>query len=266
MLKAYAFDIDSNILFTDTKIILEKKWENGIRTPIEVSQDDYGKLMQDREHYRFINNKMEDSMRAFRAPGKLKQTFFDAIENKRLWPSYPKYKQAHREANPICENTARGHPVKEFRDTNRAFIYEVLEDDERDELIYNMRQHLWSSAPKRKDSLINIFLDNNFYWPCANKEFLKSIDMSFANPTPERKKAAFEKFLHHINRVFVSYYWKEFVDQRKISVGFSDDLKVNILGMQNHIINDLMNKFPEIKFCLYDTSDPDNIDKQIVRK
>jgi len=25
MLKAYAFDIDSNILFTDTKIVLEKK-------------------------------------------------------------------------------------------------------------------------------------------------------------------------------------------------------------------------------------------------
>jgi hypothetical protein len=55
--------------------------------------------------------------------------------------------------------------------------------------------------------------------------------MSFADATPERKKVAFEHFLRHINRVFVNYYGKEFVDQRKISVGFSDDLKVNILGM-----------------------------------
>jgi hypothetical protein len=49
-----------------------------------VSQDDYGKFMQDRANYRFINNRMEDSMREFRAPGKLKHAFFDAIENKRF--------------------------------------------------------------------------------------------------------------------------------------------------------------------------------------
>jgi hypothetical protein len=204
-------------------------------------------------------------MENFRLPGKLKQTFFDAITNKRFWPSYPKYIQAHVEASPICKDTARGHPIEEFRDVNRWFVYEVLNEAQREELVFNMRQHLGNSSPKRKDSLINIFLDNNFYCPCSNEKFLKSIWLSLNNSTPERKKVAFEKFLYHIHRIFVSYYWENVVDQRKISVGFSDDLKVNILGMKNHIINDLKQKFPEIKFSLYDTSDPWNIDKEIIK-
>lgn len=266
MLKAYAFDIDSNILFTDTKIILEKRWENGIRERIEATQDQYGECMKDREHYRYINNIEEQSMQNFRWPGKIKKILFDAIEKDNFWPSRNKFIQAHKKASPIGIITARGHPLHEFVDTHKAIIYEILDDYERDELVYSMRQRLWFAAPKRKDSLINAFLKNNFYGPCADEQFLKSINMSFANPTSEKKKAAFEKFLQHIKRIFTHYYGEEFVRQRKLSVGFSDDLKINILGMQNHIINELMHKFPEIKFCLYDTSDPKNISKHIVKK
>jgi hypothetical protein len=84
MFKGYAFDIDANIVFTDTKIILEKKSENGLRLPEEVSQEDYGTCIKNTKLYRYINNVQEESMENFRLPGKLKQTFFDAITNKRF--------------------------------------------------------------------------------------------------------------------------------------------------------------------------------------
>ena len=107
-----------------------------------MSQEEHGEYMKDREQYRYIDGIAEHSMAGFTLPGIFKKTFFDAIENKRFGPSYPKYIQAHMEASPICKLTARGHPVEEFRDVNKAFIYEVLTDCQRDELVYNMRQNL----------------------------------------------------------------------------------------------------------------------------
>gem|GEM_PF-3079475 len=43
---------------------------------------------------------------------------------------------------------------------------------EREEMIYNMRNHL-SDRMSNPDTLIDIYLNNNLYIPCNNPEFVK---------------------------------------------------------------------------------------------
>lgn len=75
---------------------------------------------------------------------------------------------------------------------------------------------------------IDAYLDNNYYAPCTNEIFLKSINKDLSCSMPETKNAAFEQFVLHIKKVFEGYYGAEFLINRRIRVGFSDDAHANI--------------------------------------
>jgi len=76
--------------------------------------------------------------------------------------------------------------------------------------------------------MINTYLNNNFYGPCSDETFLKSINKDILDPLPERKNAAFEQFVLRCKSVFRQYYGEDFLAKRKIRIGFSDDTTKNI--------------------------------------
>lgn len=257
MLKAYSFDIDYNLFCTDTTIYLDKLIAKGRRSKIEVSQKDYEILIKDKENYRHVEHDIEKSMKNFKTPGMLEKAVFDAISNDNLWPSYPKSIEAKTSASPTQRDTARGVSVYELKNTDRRIIYEVLTNSQREDLIYSMKERLWIYK-KDDDFFIKTYLDNNMYSPCSNEEYLKSINKNLSYTMQARKNSSFEHFIPHIKWVFTWYYGKNFLEKRKIRMGFSDDNQKNIEWLRDFIskeTNWLMWKYPDIIFNIYDSGE-----------
>jgi hypothetical protein len=257
MLKSYAFDVDSNLVFTDTKIILEKKWENNIRIPVDVSQEEYEIVKFDTVNYRHVNNDIENSMANFKISWNFEQDILHAITQKKFWPSWNKFIEAHRYASPIGIITARWHSVEELKNTHKKIIMEFLTEGQREDLLYSMKERL-GQYKISDEELIEDYLNNNYYAPCSNKEYLASIGKKLSDSMSDRKNAAFEQFVLHTKKVFETSYGKDFLAKRKIRVGFSDDTSKNIDWLHDHIYTKdigLMRKYPEILFRMYDTGE-----------
>ncbi|MEI8008010.1 MAG: hypothetical protein WCI00_00765 [bacterium] len=83
MLKAYGYDIDSNLLFTDNTILLDI-WQDGKRVPTEVSQKLHDEIaaegiLKEKTKYRYLNDDIEASMINFRGVDRFEKDVFDAI-------------------------------------------------------------------------------------------------------------------------------------------------------------------------------------------
>lgn len=266
ILKSYAVDVDYNLLFTNSKILLEKKSENWLRELIEVSQSEFDSLIKDKQNYRYVNGNIEDSMINFRGKWRFQQDIFDAIIANKFGPSWDAFLQANRKASPISIITARGHPINDLKKTHKAILYEILEDFYLDELIENMRIQLWKQSPKRKDSVVNTYLDNNYYCPCSDRKFLKDINQNYSTPMDVRKTVAFEKFVEHVLDLYKKYNYPLHNYQKNIRIWFSDDSQTNIEKMEDFVINNLLNKYPNIGFYLYDTKNPHKVVKSSYKK
>ena len=262
MLKSYAFDVDANLVFTDDTIWIEVL-ENGNRTPREISQKQFEELWSDINLWkklRYVNNDKEQSMVNFKRKWGFEKSVFDALSQGKLGPSWNKFLEANKQASPIALITARGHPIEDLKSTHKKIIYEVLTEGQREDLIDNMKEHLWRYYIY-DDMTINAYLDNNYYAPCTNEVFLESINKNLSCSMPETKNAAFEQFVLHVKKVFESYYGANFLTNRKIRLGFSDDTNANIQWLDDFINKEytwLMWKYNEIKFALYDTNKPEN--------
>ena len=83
MLKAYGYDIDSNLVFTDNTIWLDK-WQDGTWVPTEVSQTQHDDMsaegiLKEKKIYRYLNDDVEASMINFRGADRFEKDIFDAI-------------------------------------------------------------------------------------------------------------------------------------------------------------------------------------------
>lgn len=266
MLKAYSFDVDSNLYFTDTTIFLDRLWKNG-RSKIEVSQQEYEQLIKDKEHYRHVNGNIEESMINFKTPWSYEKAVFDAISKGNLWPSFSKQIEAKRTGSPTQKNTARGNSVEELKNTDRKIIYNVLTESQREDLIDSMKERLWIYRNNDDDFFIEAYLNNNMYSPCSNLAFLTSIHKTLSDSMSDRKNASFERFVLHSKWVFHWYYWSDFLRTRKIRIGFSDDTTKNIEWLHHFIHTKdtgLMRKYPEVLFRLYDTSETRSKPKKFI--
>jgi len=264
MLKSYAFDVDSNLLFTDNAIWLDK-WQDGTWIPIEVSQKQHDDMsaegiLKEKKIYRYLNDDVEASMINFRGPDRFETDIFNAInkpDNSGKWPSWEKFIEANRYASPIAEITARWHPVKDLRKTHEKIILDVLTSSQQEDFLGSMQERLWDYGHSEA-FYIQKYLDNNLYAPCSNEEFLASIGMTIKDPLSDRKNTAFEQFVLLSKHVFQWYYWAELLKNRKIRMGFSDDVGKNIRGLHQFIDSKEQGirwKYPEILFRIYDTWD-----------
>jgi len=267
MLKSYAFDVDYNLVYTDDTIWIDVL-ENGKWVPKEISQKQYEEVasqLKTWETMRYLNNDMEQSMKNFRGAGKYEKTLFDALSkenNTGKWPSRNKFIEANTYASPIAIITARGHPVEDLRETHRKIILDELSSGQQEDLLTSIQERLWDH--KQSDEFyINTYLNNNFYAPCSDEQFLATIEKKLSDRMPDRKNAAFEAFVVHAKKVFEHYYWANFMATRKMRIGFSDDTSSNIEWLHNYIHTDktgLMRKYPEVLFRMYDTGGDMRVD------
>ncbi len=263
MLKSYVFDLDQNIVNTKTPIYLLIKQPDGSRKEEAVPNSDFEKKLTDKENVKLHDNP-DHSFRQFRGSGKLIKDVFDALSDKAFWPSREKFKTATIEASPTHIITARGNPMEEFRKLHKAIIYEILTEAEREEFAYNIANHMRSPS-RHYEMLIEQYLKNNLYIPCADPETIKRFKRGKKSPH-EKKAAAFEKTIKQTIHTYEGYYGRPFMKNRHITIGFSDDSKKNVEAITQLILEKLAYKYPNIIFYLYNTEYPQFIRKETIRQ
>ena len=121
---------------------------------------------------------------------------------------------------------------------------------------------------KKKKMLSNLYgtsieqyLNLQDYYPVTSDEFIKKFDADVSVTNPEvGKMIALKTF---VDRVVSAV--KEMKDDDKysgMSIGFSDDDLGNIESAEKYIEEELKKLYPDVKFLVYDTSDPDNPKKK----
>lgn len=263
MLKSYVFDLDQNILHTKTPIYLLVKQPDGSRKEEAVPNADFEKKLQDKENFKYHDN-IEHSFKQFRGNGKLINDVFDAISDKAFGPSWNKFKTATIEWSPTHIITARGNPIEDFREMHKKIIYEVLTKAQREEMSYNMANHT-RYTQKQHQVLIDHYLNNNLYIPCANPETIKKF-RRWHKSSYEKKASAFEKTIKQSIKTYEEYYGRPFMKDRHITVGFSDDSKKNVDAITNLIIQKLADRYPNILFYIYNTEHPKIIRKETIQQ
>ena len=78
--KAYAFDFDSNLVFTQDTISLSK-WDGKSWQEVEVSQKEFDQLTVDGIQWKRLNDSHADSMKNFLKPGNYEKALLDAIDH-----------------------------------------------------------------------------------------------------------------------------------------------------------------------------------------
>ena len=261
--KSYVFDLDQNILHTKTPIYLLIKQPDGTRKEEPVPNSEFETRLQDKEHVKFHKD-VNHSLRDFMWYDKLIEDVFAAITDKAYGPSWEKFITATIEAVPTHIITARSNPREAFRAMHKKIIYEILNQWQRDELILNMKQHLHNHISNPAE-LIDIYLNNNLYIPCANPELVRSLKW-WQKTGEEKKGLAFEKCSKQTIDTYTNYYGKEFMKHKNISIWFSDDSTKNIDAVTQKIIEKLIKKNPHISFMLYNTQEPTIIRKETIHR
>jgi len=254
--KSYAFDFDSNLVFTqDTIFLLKRNWKSWRR--VEVSQKEFDQISVDKVNWRRINDNPEDSLINFLKPGNYKKALLDALDNDQTWPGRWSFVEANESASPIAMITARGQSPQELKEAHEEVIYNILNLRERERLIESMQKKF--KIRLQKDSAIELYLNNNLYLPVESPEFLQKFDINTDIPVKKRKNIAFEMFVLHVQSLFEQYYWEKFINNPIFSMWFSDDNLQNSQSMINFIKSDLLSKYPHVKFVVYDTNDITNV-------
>lgn len=260
--KAYGFDYDSNMLFTNSVIyLLLKEWGNW--KPITVSQKDFDTINVDNILYRYVNDNVHESTREFREPGKYMETLIDALDNNRFWPSWEKFEIATCAANPLLKSTARGQSPLELREGHKFIIMEHLTQWQREQLVENMlcKLHdplLYDAA---QEKIIDLYLDGNQYFSVNSSEFLAQFPEAKELNVAQRKNIWFSYFVWYVQKKLATYYPEIAGPGMNFSIWFSDDNLRNIQSLEQHIEQKLLYTFPFTKFVLYNTANPHCIKK-----
>lgn len=241
----YLFDWDDNILMMPTKIKMDKKsgdsWE-----PIEVSTEEFKEFVT-QPNYRLRNNSKEESFPYFRDDRQYLIDVKEAIDKGLFGPSKDKIIEAIKYGNPFAIITARGQSPSIFKKGVKMFIKMVMSNEDKKTMQSNVGD-------------IDKWLDQQEYHPVSSSEFGErfGLDIGASNPEEGKKVAIRDYVANVVDSV------EKMIDDgyHGISVGFSDDDVRNINKAEELIRQELLEKYPHIRFVVYDTSDPKNIRKR----
>ena len=268
--KFYIFDWDDNILRMPTCIYLDKLQPDGTWAPHRVSTSVYSVVRQDTEHYRLANNNRDEAFREFQdsSPPDVNTFLRDTRTAIRRvvsgeeapCPSYSTFRKTLVEGRLFAIVTARGHSAETLRHAVEIFIAEALTADEREAMMANLRGYRFCYDGRKEfgtdEEELDYYLSLNRYHAVTSPDFNHWLESKFSRKIhPEqRKQFAIGDFVEHVIRIVghsiaVGGTW------RPISVGFSDDDPGNIALVQKYISDALSKRFPDVTFCVYDTSD-----------
>ncbi len=268
--KYYIFDWDDNILHMPTHIHLEKRMPDGTWQPHQVSTAVFAVVRTEKENYRapggvwdnafveFQDYADEDESRFLRDT---RESLDKVLRGETLpGPSFNTLRETLVEGRLFAIVTARGHEPESIRKAVRLFVDLVLTPAEKREMLANLRgyrvcfDHL--TAFGTDDEEIDYYLSLNRYHAVTNPAFKQRMTKaSGGEVSPENaKQFAVCDFVEHLIKI-LSRAGADSV-RRPISVGFSDDDLGNVAAVERYIQDELSKRFPAIKFCVYDTSDP----------
>jgi len=267
-LKYYIFDWDDNILHMPTHIHLERRTEEGEWVPHSVSTAVFSVIRADQENYRAPPDGWEDAFRDFRDIDVDNENVFlrdtrtaiDRVvhEGEKAGPSFEKFRLTLTEGRLFAIVTARGHSPAIIREGVEYFIETVLTPAEKQTMLRNLRGYMACFAPEYStdsdEDVLEYYLDHNKYHGVMSPQFRAMMGKEpAASPnTEEGKQFAIKDFVEHVIAITRATGLN-----RPLSVGFSDDDEGNVQAVESYVRDMLSNEFPEVKFVVYYTSDPD---------
>ncbi|HMO52539.1 MAG TPA: hypothetical protein PKE26_15070 [Kiritimatiellia bacterium] len=265
-LKYYMFDWDDNILHMPTRIHLERKTPDGWE-PYDVSTAEFAKIRRDTENYRPKEGDWDKAFVDFYDIGEKGEDVFLEDAKSALAPviagdakgapSFESFRQALIEGRLFAIITARSHSSRAIRKGVEYFIRHVLTEDERRQMIRNLRYYVarfdGHEAERSDDEIMENYLSLNRYHGVTSPEFERRMGRkSSGSESPEHaKQVAIKDFVQHVIALIRGGGVRE-----SISIGFSDDDQKNVQAVQEFINEELRKEFPGVKFVVYDTSDP----------
>lgn len=271
--KYYIFDWDDNILHMPTRIHLEKRQPDGSWKHQAVSTSVFSIVRQDKENYRPLHGNWDHAYIEFQDEPLDKddranhfihdsETAIDRVLSGKEapGPSFTTFRKTLVEGRLFAIVTARGHASTTIRNGVELFIRKVLTPEERATMLENLRGYRYCFDGVRQfgtdEEELDYYLGLNRYHAVTSPDFKRWMDNGTqTNATPEeRKQFAIRNFVEHIFHVLEKTPRGE--EWRPVSIGFSDDDSANVAAVQSYISKALATRFPDVKFCVYDTSDP----------
>jgi len=254
--RAYSFDWDDNILNMPTQIHLEKKVGSGY-VPVDVSTSEFAEMRHlVGTEYRLLNDNPLEAFSDFRDYDAFIRDTKKAVRNGSFGPSFDKFKEALIYGNDFSIITARGQSPKALRDGTRLLINLTFTDDE----IKRMEENLRGTS-------IDQYLSLQDYHPVSSDEFKEKFGGEGGAENPEiAKTIALRDFVSRV--VKAANKLKLNPNYKGLSVGFSDDDLGNVKKAEEFIRKELKKTYPNVRFLVYDTSDPKDMKKKriIIKK
>jgi hypothetical protein len=265
-LKYYMFDWDDNILHMPTRIHLEKKTETGW-IPHDVSTAEFARIRRDTVNYRAKEDDWDKAFVDFYDVGEKGEDVFLEDTKTALAPvilgkakgapSFEPFRIALIEGRLFAIITARSHSSRGIRKGVEYFIYNVLTEAERKQMVARLKEYIVRFDGRVPDlsneQIISNYLDLNRFHGVTSPEFEKKMGRKVGgSESPEHaKQVAIKDFVQHVIALIRGVGVRE-----PISIGFSDDDQKNVQAVESFIQDELKKEFPHIKFVVYDTSDP----------
>ncbi len=265
--RAYSFDWDDNILMMPTRIHQDYNVNsndftdfggegNNIWVPVSVSTEQFRSVRHKLgKEFRYPNDDILSAFKDFRDYDAFIEDTKEALSYRRYGPSFKKFKEALISGSDFSIITARSNPPQAIKDGIKLIIKNMgwLEEKEMEKNLNGLT--------------IDEYLNLQDYHPVSSSEFAQKFGLDSVSTNPgEGKKIAFEDF---VDRVVEKESFYEDNDKFEgISIGFSDDDISNVEVVEKLIEEKLKQKYPEITFLVYDTSDPQNPKKKriIIKK
>jgi hypothetical protein len=268
--KYYIFDWDDNILHMPTRIHLEKRMADGTWRPHSVATAVFAVVRNDPENYRPPGGVWDRAFVEFQdAAGERESRFLrdtrvsleKVMEGEQPpGPSFETLRETLREGRLFAIVTARGHASESLKKAVRLFIDVVLMPDERAAMMANLRGYRACfdglTAFGTDEEELAYYLSLNRYHAVTHPAFKRRMaqEAGTAATAENAKQFAIRDFVEHVIRILART--GAGAPRRPISVGFSDDDLGNVKAVERFIQEELARRFPGIKFCVYDTSDP----------
>jgi hypothetical protein len=173
-------------------------------------------------------------------------------------PSFQTFRKTLVEGRIFAIVTARGHRSETLRRGVEMFIGRVLSPAEKAEMLSNLRGYVAcyhgddANAAMSDAEVLDNYLSLNKYHAVTSPQFRQLVQGVLPDPdrSEARKQFAIRDFVEHLFNII------EAIGVRKpISVGFSDDDPANVRAVEEYIRNELAQRFPAVRFVVYDTSD-----------
>jgi hypothetical protein len=273
----YIFDVDDNLLFMPTKVLLDKKingeWINkdvstfkfrNIKKDIDAWQyKEYGEN-DSLYKWRFRNDDINSALAYFRDCGKKGELQFlndikGAVKKKAFAPSWNAFIETLMNGRIFLICTARGHEPESIRKGIEYIIYHYLSESQKEKMLKNLMTWEDTNCNCFK-TLVNNYLNQCQFIGVQSNYFKEKFSLDGKNiKVEDAKKIAIKYFIEYLTKEYLPMY-----NNPKAKVGFSDDTESTLLNVEKLMRDELSLIYP-LDFYVIDTSDR-SIDGGVKRK